>query len=94
VCSLSVLSSTIPIGLLGLRAVKHTVKDVIHPLQSAAKVAESYQETLKKLKDLTLNGSTIRTDINVLEVQKTLNRVTSAVDDIGEVIYTFRAHQV
>jgi hypothetical protein len=94
VCSLSASCSKIPTGFLGLRALKHMAKDVIHPSQSATKVAESYRETLKKLKDLTLNGSTIRTDINVLEVQKTLNRVTSAVDDIGEVPYVFHANQL
>jgi hypothetical protein len=63
------------------------MKDIISPSQSATKVAESYQETLNKLKNLTLDGSTIRTDINVVEVQKTLNRVMSAVDLIGEVTH-------
>jgi hypothetical protein len=69
-------------------------KDIISPSRSATEVAEYYQETLKKLKDLTLDGLTVRTNINVLEVQKALNRVTCAVDLIGEVSHTSTQNQL
>jgi hypothetical protein len=63
---------------IGLRAVKHSVKDIIYPSKSATEVSKSYQDTLRKLKKLLIDGSTVRTEINV-------NRVISAVGEIGAV---------
>jgi hypothetical protein len=53
-------------------------KDFISPSQSATKVVETYQENLKRLKELLLDSSVIRTDINVGKIQKTLSQVMSA----------------
>jgi hypothetical protein len=64
---------------LGLRAFKHAARDLISPKQSATKVAETYQATLKELKEQLLDDSTVRTDINV-------SRLMGAIDDIGAVL--------
>ncbi|EIN12156.1 WD40 repeat-like protein [Punctularia strigosozonata HHB-11173 SS5] len=74
------------------RTASNALKSLVHPAEAAPKLVRDYQDKFAELKEQLLDGSTIRTEIAVQEVNLVLRRVLNTVEETAVDVQMMRLY--